>query len=228
LGEAGEVGVADQSPESVGAKQEDVTFFEGDGEIRNVRNDIAAGAQGGGKNVTLRVGLGVFGTNDAALDQTADIRMIAGEAGDGFSANQIEAAIADMGEMELAADDGERGAGGSHAVELGMLLSETLNVLMSRLKGRGERGLRVAVERVVVDAAHGLDREAAGFLSAFVTAHAVGDNGEAALAAEVLVGIGLPVDMGIFVVLALATDVGQAGGFDAGLEGFGVNGHRYR
>jgi len=224
--DARQVGVADQSPESVGTKKEDVTFFEGHGEIRSVRNDIASGAEGRGKNVALRVRLGVFGANDAALDQAADVRMIAGEAGDGFSANQVEAAIADMGEMELAADDGERGACGSHAVELWMLLGKTLNVLMRRFERCGERGLRVTVKGVVIHAANGLDREAAGFLSAFVSTHAVGDHGEAAFAAEVLVGIGLPVEVGIFVVGALETDIGQAGGFDAGLGSFGVNGHR--
>ena len=49
----------------------------GTGMFRNVRSDIPAGTEGRGKNVALRVRLGIFGAHDAALHQTANIRMIA-------------------------------------------------------------------------------------------------------------------------------------------------------
>ena len=122
-----------QSPSRT--KKEDVTFFERHGAIRNVRGDVAAGAQGGGKDVALRVRLGVFGAHDAALHQAADIRMIAGETRDGLGTDQVESAIADVGEMKLAADDGESRAGGAHPVELGMFQGKTLNILVRRFKG---------------------------------------------------------------------------------------------
>ena len=77
--------------------------------------------------------------------------------------------------------------------------------------------MRVAREFIVVDAAHGFDGEAAGFLPAFISAHAIGDDGQTAFAQKVIVGVGLPVKKGVFVIGALAAYVGQAGGFDARL-----------
>jgi hypothetical protein len=226
LYDAGQVRVADQAPESVGAKNKDVTFFQGDGVFRNVRGNIAAGAQGSGKNVTLRVRLGVFRANDAALDQAADVRMIAGETGDGLGANQVKATVANVSEIQSAVDDGESGTGGSHAVELRVFHGITLNILVSGLEGGDQRSLRIAAKGIVVDVAHGLDGEATSFLPAFVTAHAVGDDGETALAEEVLVGVGLPIEIGILVIGALTADVGEARRFDAGLWSFGLNRHR--
>jgi hypothetical protein len=107
--------------------------------------------------------------------------------------------------MELAADDGQSGASGSHAVELGMFLGETLNVLVSGFEGLGERSLRIAAKGIVIDAADGFNSQAAGLLPALISSHAVGDHGEAAFPAKVLVGVGLPVEVGIFVVGALAS-----------------------
>src|SRR4029077_4725670 len=223
LYDAGQVRVADEAPESVSAKNKDVTLFQGDGVFRNVRRNIAAGAQGSGKNVTLGVRLGVFRADDAALDQSADVRMIAGETGDGLGADQVKATVANVSEIQLAVDDGESGTGGSHAVELRVLHGVTLNVLGSGFEGDDQRTLRIVAKGIVVDVAHGLDGEATGFLPALVTAHAVGDDGETAFAEEFLLGVGLPIDVGILVIGALTADVGEARRFDAGLWSFGLN-----
>ena len=74
--------------------------------------------------------------------------------------------------------------------------------------------------------AYGLDGDPAGFLSAFVSTHAVGHDGQATFAAEFLVGIGLPVEKGILVIVALQADVGQAGGFDPWLWTLTVDRHK--
>ena len=129
----------------------------------------------------------------------------------------VEATVAHVGEVELATDDGESGAGGAHSVELRMLDRVTLNVLVSRFEGFDESRLRVGVKGVIVDLAHGLDGEAAGFLSPLISPHTVGNDGKAALAQEFLVAVGLPVEIGIFVIATLAAEVGQARGFDSGL-----------
>src|SRR5580765_6393852 len=88
--------------------------------------------------------------------------------------------------------------------------------------------LRIAARGIVVDTTHGFDGEVAGFLPTFVPAHAVGHDGETALATEILVGIGLPIKIGVFVIGTLAADVGQARRFDAGLRSFQVDGHGER
>jgi hypothetical protein len=175
--------------------------------------------------VALRVRLSVFGAHDAALDQPADEGIIARKLGNCFAANMVKATVADVGEVELAIYDGKSGASGSHSVELRMLEGVTLNTLVSGLKGFEQGILRIAVTGMIVDEVHGLDCEATGLLSAFISAHAVGDDGEAALTAEFLVGVGLPIEIGIFVIAALAADVSQAGRFDSRLRSFAVNCH---
>src|SRR5690242_1360652 len=68
---------------------------------------------------------------------------------------------------------------------------------------------------VVVDILNGFYRETAGFLSAFIPAHAVSDEGEPAFLLEVRVVVRFPVREKVLVVLALAANVRQAGHFDA-------------
>jgi len=193
--------------------------------VGNVRSNVAAGSQGGGENVALGVGLGIFGAYDAALDQLADVGMIACKSGNGFSTNVVETAIADVGEVEPAIHDGDGGAGRPHSVELRMRGGVTLNHLVRRRQGCGKRTLGIACGSILVDMAHGFDGQTTGLLSTFVSSHAVGDHGQAALASKILVGVGLPVEMGILVVAALAADVGQAGDDDSGFGGFTVDGH---
>jgi hypothetical protein len=222
---AGEFLIADQTPEPVSTKDQGVSVFQGEGTIRKVRRNVATGAQGSGKNVTLWVELSIFSAYDATLDQPADVGMIACKSGNRSAANMVQATVADMGEVELASDDGQSGTSGAHPVELRMLGGVTLYILVSGLEGMEQGILRISAERVVVDVAHGFDGEAAGLLSSFVSAHAVSNDGEAALAKEFLVGVGLPIEIGILVIASLAADVGQAGGFDSGFRSFAVDSH---
>jgi hypothetical protein len=136
LGETGEVYVADHAPETVGAEKKDVAFLEWDGQLGGVRRNFSSGAQGGRENVALGMGLGVFGTYEAALDQAADIRMIASQARYVSAANKIKTAIADVREVQFAIDDRERGTRRPHTVKFRMLDSVTLNGVMCSLECR--------------------------------------------------------------------------------------------
>jgi hypothetical protein len=69
---------------------------------------------------------------------------------------------------------------------------------------------------VIVHVTNGIDSEATGFLPAFVATHAIGDERQPALALELVVALGLPVRQCVFVILALAAYVAQAGHFDSG------------
>jgi hypothetical protein len=182
-----------------------------------VRRDLSTAAQGSGKNVALRMGLSIFGAYNATLDQPSDVGMISRKSGNRSGANVIETTVAHVGEVELAIDNGDSGAGGAHSIELRMLVGVPLNQLVRGLEGLEEGILRSRAERMVVDVTHGFDREAAGLLSAFVSAHAVGNNREATLAKEFLAGVGFPEEIGVFVIAAQAADVGQARDFDSGL-----------
>ena len=193
--------------------------------IGGVRRDVAAGPQGRSENVALGMGLGIFRAHDTTLDELADIGVIASQSRNGFGTNVVETAIADVGEVELAIDDGDGGAGRPHSIELRMLDGVALNALVRRRQGCEQSILRTVCESIFVDVAYGLDGEAAGLLSAFVSAHAIGDHGQAARAEKICVGVGLPGERGIGVVGALAAKVGQAGGDESGFGGFVVEGH---
>jgi len=143
--------------------------------------------------------------------------MISRKPGNRSGANVIKTTVAHVGEVELAIDNGDSSAGGAHSVELRVLVGVTLNHLVRGLEGIEEGILRSRAERLVVDLTHGFDCEAAGLLSAFVTAHAVSNHREATLAKEFLAGVGFPIEIGIFIIAAQAADVGQARDFDSRL-----------
>ena len=70
--------------------------------------------------------------------------------------------------------------------------------------------------RVSVCIFNRLDGDAAGFLAAFISAHAVSDDGEPPLLLKLLVARRLPVGVAVFVVLALATHISESGQLDSG------------
>jgi len=223
--DAGDIWLADHAPEAVGTKHQRIAFIQGDGVIGAIGDDVFARAEGRGENMALRVRLGVFGADDAAFNEPAHVGMIPGETGDGFGTHEVQAAVANMGKAKFAADDGKGSAGSSHAVKFRMFLGIALDVLMRHREGFDQSVLRIAVEGAVVDVAHSIDSEAAGFLSAFVTTHAVGDDGEAAFAEKFFVRVGFPVEVGVFIVGALTSDVGQARNLDSGFCVTTVNRH---
>ena len=81
---------------------------------------------------------------------------------------------------------------------------------------------------MVVDFAHSLDGKAAGFLTTFVSTHSVGDDRQATLAAKFVLRFWFPKKIGIFVIVALQADVGQAGGFNSWFRIRNINRHRRR
>ncbi len=97
----------------------------------------------GSENVALGMGFGIFQAHHAALDEPANVGMIAREAGHRVGADQVETTVTYMRKKKLAAHDGESGACGSHALQLGVLHRVTLNVGMSSIEGRDEGLLRI-------------------------------------------------------------------------------------
>src|ERR1700733_1277147 len=97
-----------------------------------------------------------------------------------------------------------------------------LGVILNALVGSGERfhqsNLGIIAGVAFIDLSNGFHREAAGFLTALVASHAVGDYGEPAFALKFLISIRLPVEIGILVIFALAAYVGQAGHLDSGFH----------
>src|SRR5579871_6870863 len=127
---------------------------------------------------------------------------------------------------QLTSDDGKCGTGRAHALKLRMLEGELLDVRVGRSKGVDQGAGRIAVEIAVVEVAYRFDGEAAGFLPAFVSAHTVSHDGETAFAPEVVIGIGLPIEVRILIVGAMQPDVAQRRGFDSWFWLLRINGHK--
>src|SRR4029077_3271665 len=150
------------------------------------------------------------------LNQASDIRVIAREARNGFTAHQVEAAIPDVREVEAEIVEGNRSASGAHALQFRMGISVLADAFVSLAETGDQRVLKIARGIVIVNITNGIDREATGFLPTFVATHAVGDQRQPALSLELVVALGLPVRQCVFVILALATHIAQAGHFDSG------------
>jgi hypothetical protein len=99
-----------------------------------------------------------------------------------------------------------------------MLLGVVLNAGVSCGERIDQSRLRIVMETLVVNFANGLNGKAAGFLAAFVAAHAVGDDSEATLALEFGRAGGLPIEVRVLVVFALAAYIAQAGYFNSGFH----------
>ena len=69
LCEAGEILLADETPEAVGAEDEHIIIFQFDRLFRDVRNDVMPRSESRSQNVTLGIGLGIFGADDPVLDR---------------------------------------------------------------------------------------------------------------------------------------------------------------
>jgi hypothetical protein len=109
-----------------------------------------------------------------------------------------------------------------------MLEGVALDCVMCSLQTATQSGLRIAIEVVIIDVAYGLNGKPAGFLPAFVSTHAVGDDREAALAVKFVLSLGFPIKIGVLVIVALQTYVRQAGGFNSWLRIRDINRHRRR
>ena len=99
-----------------------------------IRKEFPARAKCGGEDVALRMRLSIFGTNNASLDESSYVGVIARQALSGLAADQVQTAVADVREEELVVDNRKSGAGGSHTAELGMLEGVAQDGIMRSLQ----------------------------------------------------------------------------------------------
>ena len=111
---------------------------------------------------------------------------------------------------------GERGAGGTHALQFRMFVRIAPDPIMSFQKPFHESSTWIGRRLMPVDLEHSFNREPAGFLSPFITTHAVGNHGESAYALEIALRLRLPIGQGILIVLAPAAHIGLVRDFDTG------------
>ena len=217
---------ADYAPEPVGAKNQEISILQRDGVLRSVGREFTTGTESRSEDMALWVGLGVFGAHNSVFNQAADVGMISRQTGCALASDQVEAAVADMRKKKLSVDNCQRCASGAHAAELRMFEGIALNRVVCGLQAGAQAVLRVAAEVVIVDVADGLDGETAGFQAAFVSAHAVGDDGKTPFAAKLFFALRLPIQKGVFVVGAEQADIGQACCFQSWLRIGGINRHK--
>src|SRR5216684_668496 len=214
-----------QSPQSVGAEDEGIALLHNKRLMREVDRDFTARAQSGRKNVTLRMGFSIFGAYDTTLDQPAYICVIAGEPRNLAGANQVEATVADMGKIKLPRNHRDRCAGCAHPLKCRMIFAVLLYALVRYSKGFHQSDVGIAIEGGAVNLEHGFDRDPTRLLTAFVPTHTVGNHREASLALELCVALTFPINVRVFVVLALAADISQACHFHARLHLHAINRH---
>ena len=119
--------------------------------------------------------------------------MIAREPEDAAAAYPVKAAVSDVSNIKIASQQRQRRTCGSHSIETRVLFGIVLDARVGSGKRLQQSRLRVAVECPVVDLAHRLHRKVAGFLSAFVTAHAISHDRQTSLAGELFLAGRLPI-----------------------------------
>ena len=169
---------------------------------------------------------GFIGSEYALADHLHDEGVIFRHLVDGMVANEVQAAIADVGDIACVAEEGEAGAGGAHAVKLRVLSGLLEDDAVGLREGGGERFAGRGI-LLVEDTADDFDGKLTGDFPALVTAHAVGDHGEAAFLSVGGMSRRAHQTASILVGGALATGVaqeshGEMPGFWHGVrEGFG-------
>ena len=78
------------------------------------------------------------------------------------------------------------------------------------LEALQQPGARIAGVGLGIDLFDGLNRDAAGFLAAFVSAHAVRHNGQPALQRELRIAGRFPVGIAVLIIFSLAAHIAQA------------------
>ena len=94
---------ADLAPKAISAQDQRIAGFEFKWLGEGLGREFGSGAESGGEDVSLRMVLRFFGTQDTGFNEAPDVGMIVGETLDGAFAEQIEAAIADVGDKKLMA-----------------------------------------------------------------------------------------------------------------------------
>src|ERR1041384_1216574 len=147
------------------------------------------------------MGDGFFGADDSLFDQAPYIGLVAGQRENFGIAGEIEAAVAYVGIIKIVANYCYGSAGCAHAVQFGMFFGVLFDALMRGAECCYQYRLDVTFTTICVNLFNGLNGQVAGFLSAFVAAHAVSNADQAALALKGLFAGGFPVGVGIFVIL---------------------------
>src|SRR6516162_4041912 len=168
--------------------------------------------------MTLGVSFSFFGSDEAVFDQTADIRVVAGEAGNAAIPHQVQAAVPDMGVVQPICPQHHGRGSGAHAPQFRVRGRILMNARVGFTKRRGKKGLRIAIMAGGVEMLDGIDGNAARILSAFMPAHAVGHHGQSALLFELYFTHRFPVAVTVFVTAPLAAHIAHAGNFDPALH----------
>jgi hypothetical protein len=96
-------------------------------------------------------------------------------------------------------------------MQIGILVGVFLDAMMRGLEALEKPAARIPGVAIGVDLFDGLNRDAAGFLATFVSAHAIGHDGQTALPRELRIAGRFPVGVAVFIIFSLAADIAQAG-----------------
>src|SRR5690349_18406978 len=95
-------------------------------------------------------------------------------------------------------------------MQVGILGAEFLYAIVSGLKASQQPGPGIARDRVGIHLLDSFGCDPAGFLPAFISAHAVGHDGQAAFQRKGLIVIRLPIGVTVFIVFSLAANITEA------------------
>lgn len=140
---------------------------------------MLAAAQRAHQQRALRVGGGLFLGDAALVDEALHPGVVLRDLREHAVAQQVRARVADVYETEALAGPQQRGQGGPHALELGVLLDQGAQLVVGALDGGAERGEDVGAGDVVVEGDDGGDGLGGGDLTGGGAAHAVGDGEQA-------------------------------------------------
>ena len=192
-------GSATDLGEAVGAEEDLVAGGELQG-VGGVDGDAGVEADGAGEDAALGVDGGLVGGEAAAADQLADHGVVGGELLQRPVAQEVGAAVADVGELEVAvAGEGGRGHGGAHAPQARVAGGLVDDGGVRLPDGGGQRlgGLGGVGELAAVEGGQGRHRRRRGDLATLMAAEPVGhrEHGPAAEVAVLVAGTG-PTDVG--------------------------------
>src|SRR6202011_914002 len=104
-----------------------------------------------------------------------------------------------MREIKLVFKQGHRRAGGSHTMQIGILVGVLLDAMMRGLEALEKPAAGIPGVPIGVDLFESLTRGTAGSLSTFVSAHAIGHDGQTALPRELRIAGRFPVGIAVFI-----------------------------
>ena len=188
--DGGHSGLRDHRIEPVAAQQNRVAGPQL--ELAGVDLDGGFGAQGAAQDAALRVVLGGLAREVTLAQHLADQRVIVGHLHEGLVAPQIQAAVADVGELEAVVAQQDGGQGGAHAGLRPVGSRSFVDALVGGLRGLVQRDIGGE------GGGHGLEGKLRGYLAGPRPAHAVGHRVERRCG-----------DVGVFVSRPVQADVGQ-------------------